>query len=314
MISFDQVNFSYSKKPTIKNLSFELKEGHITALVGPNGAGKSTIMKLLSTYLEPDSGIISVFGENSFLNPKKVINQVGFLSDDFGLYPKLSIMQNLDYFAQSRGIDKEKRNERCQQLIDDLELSKLSSHKVMELSKGQRQRVAIAQSMIHHPKLLILDEPAAGLDPATRLSLSQFFLKLKNQYNMTLLVSSHILSELEDYSDDLLIIEDGEFHSFDSIAKKSSKKLKLKIKFEGDVDVVDAFIRKKFKEFEIQIENKSADIYFEGSRKRVPLLLKEFVDEGIEISGFHVVTEKLKDVYLRNINKKKTLKGENDDS
>ncbi|MGD0961180.1 MAG: ABC transporter ATP-binding protein, partial [Methylomonas sp.] len=208
MITVDQLVYEYPGVRALDDVSFQISQGSITALVGPNGAGKTTLMRCMAALDQPLRGRIMIDTLDVLQQPRSCHRMIGYLSDFFGLYQRLTVRQCLYYVARAQGIaDRDcaaaiARVSRCLRLDDRLE------KKPGELSRGQRQRVAIAQAIIHQPRFLLLDEPASGLDPEARQLLAELFLDLQSQ-GMTLLVSSHILAELEAYCTDMLVLRQG---------------------------------------------------------------------------------------------------------
>jgi ABC-2 type transport system ATP-binding protein len=190
------------------DLSFELKPQTITALIGPNAAGKSTLMRCIAGLDRPQQGQIRLEGRSIFSNLADYYRQIGYLPDIFGLSEQLSVIQSWTYAAKSRALPDELLEQRLQHIAKLLQLDEQLYAPIKHLSRGQKQRVGIGQVIIHQPKLLILDEPASGLDPEARYALSCLFKQLQAE-GMTLLISSHILSELDEYCSHMLVIHQG---------------------------------------------------------------------------------------------------------
>ncbi len=206
MIKVKNLTFDYPGKRALDDVSFTIEPNTITALVGPNGAGKTTLLRCLAA-LEPWTlGHIEIDGIDVEHSPRELHKICHYLSDFFGLYDELTVEQSLTFIAMGRG----GRNVEplCLDAAKKVQLMDYYDKPAGSLSRGLRQRLAIAQSIVVPPKLLILDEPASGLDPKARHQLSSLLLELKNQ-GMTIIVSSHILSELEDYSTHMLKISEG---------------------------------------------------------------------------------------------------------
>jgi ABC-2 type transport system ATP-binding protein len=185
-----------------------VEAGAVLALVGPNGAGKTTLMRCVAALDSPTEGAISVAGLDTQADPRGVHKAIGYLPDFFGLYDELSVRRSLAYAARSRGVAEDQTAAAVQRAAERVQLADRLEARAGELSRGLRQRLAIAQTIVHQPRALLLDEPAAGLDPEARRSLSDLILKLAGE-GMTIVVSSHILAELEDYSTRMLMIRDG---------------------------------------------------------------------------------------------------------
>ena len=216
MIEVSQLVFEYPGHRALDGVSVSIDAGSVTALVGPNGAGKSTLMRCIAGLEQPLSGHIRVKGLSVEEQPREVHRHLGYLSDFYGLYDRLSVTRCLQYSALSMGVDPAQVAVRVQQVAAQLGLTELLHRHPTELSRGQRQRVAIGQAIVHQPSVLLLDEPASGLDPDARSSLSQLFRQLQAQ-GMTLIVSSHILSELDEYCTHILSIRNGRIESHEAL-------------------------------------------------------------------------------------------------
>jgi len=193
----------------VNELSFEVEQGDIMGFIGPNGAGKTTTIKMLATLLKPTGGTAYVDGTNVLEAPEEVRKIIGYMPDFFGVYDDVKVWEYLDFFAAAYKIPRQKR----QPIIDDvLELTDLSSKRedfVESLSRGMKQRLCLAKTLLHDPKVLLLDEPASGLDPRARIEIKELLKELKSM-GKTILISSHILPELEDFCNKVAIIEKGE--------------------------------------------------------------------------------------------------------
>lgn len=212
MIKVSQLVFEYPGHRALDGVSVHIAAGTVTALVGPNGAGKSTLMRCIAGLDQPLSGQVEVHGIAVQEQPREVHRHLGYLSDFFGLYETLSVAQCLQYAAESQGLSRKEATARVHTVAEQLALSSKLGNATRNLSRGQRQRVAIGQAIIHQPQVLLLDEPASGLDPEARSSLSTLFRQLQAQ-GMTLVVSSHILSELDEYCSHILSIREGRITS-----------------------------------------------------------------------------------------------------
>ncbi len=208
MIVANAVSYEYPNLRALSDVSFTIGQGAIAALIGPNGAGKTTLMRCLAALELPYSGIIEIDGIDTAEHPRDVHKRIGYLSDFFGVYRDLTVERCLRHAAMAGGVPPENVGAAVARAAARVELSDRMSALSGTLSRGLRQRLGIAQAMIHDPTVLILDEPASGLDPEARHDLSELLKVLRDQ-GMTLLVSSHILSELEDYATEVLFIREG---------------------------------------------------------------------------------------------------------
>ena len=208
MIEVTDLIYDYPSARAVHGISFSVRPGAVLAMVGPNGAGKSTLLRCMAALDTPTSGRIRIAGLDTQEDPRGVHAVLGYLPDFFGLYDELSVRRSLIYAARSRGVSAARAEEAAEAAARRVNLHDRMDARAGELSRGLRQRLAIACTLVHGPKVLLLDEPASGLDPEARRSLSDLVTSLSGE-GITLVVSSHILAELEDYSTDMLMIRDG---------------------------------------------------------------------------------------------------------
>lgn len=199
---------SFNQVRAVRNASFRIDHGHVVGLIGANGAGKTTTMRMLATLDLPDSGDILINGINAVNYPEQVRPIIGWMPDYFHPYKNTSVREYLDFFARAYDIPKERLTAAVDEVIDFADLTPLQDRLIDKLSKGQMQRLCLARTLIGDPQLLILDEPAAGLDPKARLEFKNLVRLLKDR-GKTLLISSHILSELGEMCDSLVFMDAG---------------------------------------------------------------------------------------------------------
>ncbi len=309
IIEIDKISYEYPSLKALDNVSFSIKPQTITALVGPNGAGKSTLLRCIAALDKPFSGTISVDGIKSDENPRELQKQLGYLSDFFGLYEELTVRQCLTYMAWSHDI-----YDNIENLIKDvaqkINLTPLLDRKTKALSRGQRQRVAIGQAIIHKPRILLLDEPASGLDPEARYDLSDLLIDFRNQ-GMTIIVSSHILAELEHYSSDMLVLQNGkikEHISLDALHHQENKKYQIDIKL---IEYNEKYLE-IFESYEniskTSVKENIVSVIFEGNEENQNLLLNHLIKKKIPICGFTVNKKRFENIYIEAVGNK------NDDS
>ena len=209
MIHCDKVTLTYDGLgDAVSELSFTVEPGSIFALVGPNGAGKTSTLRMLATLLPPTSGEITVDGYDVQRDREEVCRRIGFLPDHFALYEQMTPVELLDFFACCHDVPAAVRGERIERLIDELDLVQARSSKIRALSRGTRQRLGMAKTLVHEPRVLILDEPASALDPDARVRLQNTLVGLKKR-GLAIPISSHILPELADIADAVGIIDRG---------------------------------------------------------------------------------------------------------
>jgi ABC-2 type transport system ATP-binding protein len=211
MIDVTDLTKSYGSVRALKGVSFHVDTGEIIGLLGPNGAGKTTIMKILTGYLQPTSGAVLVDGLDVLTHAREVQSRIGYLPENAPLYPELSIQAYLRMIADLRQIPKADQPARLSAAIRAADLQDHLTRPIGQLSKGYRQRVGLAQAIIHQPKLLILDEPTIGLDPTQLVGVRQLIRRLA--HHSTVLLSTHILSEVEAICDRVIILLNGKIRA-----------------------------------------------------------------------------------------------------
>lgn len=226
MIQVEHLTFDYPGKRALDDISFTIEAQTITALVGPNGSGKTTLLRTLSALDTPLAGKVTVNHIDVQRFPKQVQSLCSFLPDFYGLYTQLSVNQCLTFTGLSHHMTTQDIQAAKAQVLEKLALGTYQHNLAGSLSRGLKQRLAIAQAILSKPKILYLDEPASGLDPEARMHLSQLLRSLRDD-GMTIIVSSHILAELEDYSTHMLILRDGKLVKHCALDEQSAHKASM---------------------------------------------------------------------------------------
>jgi ABC-2 type transport system ATP-binding protein len=295
MILVENLVYEYPGKRALDNVSFDLKPKTITALVGPNGAGKTTLIRCLVALTQPFSGKITISGLDTLENPREIHHHLGYLSDFYGFYDELTVEQNLCYFAWSHGIAYQDTQVKVDKAITRLELADYRHQLASTLSRGLKQRLGIAQAIVHEPSLIILDEPASGLDPEARIHLSSLFVEL-NQAGATLIVSSHILAELEDYCTQMLVMRDGKITDVQQLTNTPSLTYTIKLS-----EPAALFLEKLGALSDINIlshEDNILTLTYVGTAENQPNLLKQLMALGLPVIEITQVKHRLQDLYL----------------
>ncbi|MBL0318861.1 MAG: ABC transporter ATP-binding protein [Alphaproteobacteria bacterium] len=297
MIHVEKLYVEYPSKRALNNVSFDIPSGSITALVGPNGAGKTTLMRCIAALDEPFSGQITVNGVNVVEHPRRAHQMLGYLSDFFGVYHDLTVYQNLMFIARIHQLPQNTIEKQVLWAAQCVGLTSYLHSSSRVLSRGWRQRLGIAMSLVHRPQLVLLDEPASGLDPEARTELSHLFKTLNNE-GMTLLVSSHILAELEDYCTDMLVLRDGEVveHRLSQPANKDTSLIMLTlpedaVAFEDKIKNMPEVLGVKTQGREIYIELNMTEAQHHE-------FLKRLIEQDIPVMSFQLQKQKLQDIYL----------------
>ena len=235
VVEVSGVLFEYPGVRALDDVSISIARGSVTALVGPNGAGKTTLLRCIAGLERPMLGSITVAGIDVLDAPRESHRKMGYLSDFYGLYDALSVRQNLSYAAAGQRIAEHAIDALVTRTAGRLGLADRLDVKSASLSRGQRQRVAIGQALVHQPEVLILDEPASGLDPEARHNLAQLFLTLRRD-GMTLIVSSHILAELDEYCSHMLVLQQGRIIENKTLAAVAAQVAHIRIVFDEPLD------------------------------------------------------------------------------
>ncbi|MES2340697.1 MAG: ABC transporter ATP-binding protein [Pseudomonadota bacterium] len=300
MIEVREVVYDYPSARALHGVSFDVQAGAVLALVGPNGAGKSTLMRCIAALDVPTEGTIAVAGLDVEADPRGVHAAIGYLPDFFGLYDELSVRKALTYAARSRGVSVADTPSAVEAAAARVQLSDRLEARAGELSRGLKQRLAIAQTIVHRPRVLLLDEPAAGLDPEARRSLSDLILSLSRE-GMTIVVSSHILAELEDYSTQMLMIRDGAVAGGGVLAAGGGHRdgSRVEVVFaETPPDLGDRLVA-----LGVTVERLEGDaatlVLADGEDDSA--LLAQLIGAGLKVRSFQATRKTLEDAYLAEV-------------
>lgn len=292
--------FEYPGVRALDDVSFSVAESSVTALVGPNGAGKTTLLRCLAGLEEPLLGSIHVAGVDVLEEPRAVHRRIGYLSDFYGLYDALTVRQCFAHAAASHGVADEALEVAVARTAERLGLGELLARRAAELSRGQRQRVAIGQALIHDPQVLMLDEPASGLDPEARHSLAVLFTRLAGE-GMTLLVSSHILAELDEYSTHMLVMRQGRIIESKALGESVPGAQLVHVAFAREVPGLAQALGSIAGVRVVEAGASEATLEIAGDSGRQGEVLRELVLAGLPVSAFAEARENLHQSYLRTV-------------
>ncbi len=298
MIAVEDLVFEYPGLRALDGVSFTIEPGGITALVGPNGAGKTTLMRCMAALDAPLAGRVILDGLDVHEEPRKSHREMGYLSDFFGLYEDLTVRQCLHYRATAQGIAAAQRRPAVEDAAAQVRLSERMEQKAGALSRGLRQRLAIAQAIIHRPRFLLLDEPASGLDPEARHDLSDLLRGL-SAAGMTIMVSSHILAELQDYSTHLLILNEGrvvDHHAIEGAGEAGRLRMTLRLS-RPDGRLIEVLARAPGVA-RVRAEESGAEFVLDGGADAAGALLRSLIDAGLPVCEFAPSRANLQDAYL----------------
>jgi len=302
MIQLRRLFRFFGNTRAVDDVSFEVDAGQVFGFIGPNGAGKTTTMRILSTLDLPDYGDALVDGYSVINDPDRVRRRLGFMPDDFGTYPNMNCLEYLDFFARSYGLIGRQRMQAIRYTLSYTGLDKIAEKSIQGLSKGMRQRLCLGRAMIHDPSVLILDEPANGLDPRARIELRQMVLGLAAQ-GKALLVSSHILSELGEMCNSLGIIERGRMivsGTVDEIRNRLKPHLDMRVVVASQAGSAEKWLSLQPKVSNIVLSDSVIRFQLNGSitQQEIAQLLRAMVVEGLELVEFTTTGRTLEDVFL----------------
>ena len=287
----------YGKFRAVDDVSFDVFQGDVFGFLGPNGAGKSTTIRTMLTLISATSGEIKIFGKELNANRKEILAEIGCIVEKPDFYKYLSAQKNLEIFARVSG--KNVSKSKIAEVIEFVGLKGRENDKVNGFSHGMRQRLGIAQTLIHDPKLIILDEPTTGLDPQGILDIRNLILQLKNERNKTVLLSSHILSEIELIANRMVIISKGKTLVQGNVRELLDEKVLLVSFAVNDQNKAIAILQK---EFPNAIQSTSNDqILLHLSKDEIPVCNKLLTDSGISVYSIES-KRKLEDYFLKLIN------------
>lgn len=302
MIEIKGLTKKYGDFKALDNIDISLKEGTVFGFVGANGAGKSTTFLILATLLQPTSGELFINGINVRENPAEVRKLIGYMPDFFGVYDQLKAEEYLDFYGASYGMSEKERKKIIPQLLELVNLTNKRYEYVDLLSRGMKQRLCLARSLIHDPKVLILDEPASGLDPRARVEMREILKTLKKM-GKTILISSHILPELAEMCDEIGVIDGGRI-----IAHGSVNEIQSQLRGEKILTVRFAELSPKIIHFFEEdpfvsniIESDSGDVItfsFKGTDENQVSLLKQAILNDIPVLSFTEHVTNLEDVFM----------------
>lgn len=301
MIRTEQLCKRYGSFQALTDLNMQIDEGKVFGFIGPNGAGKSTTMLILSTLLTPTSGKAYVGGYDVVSHPKEVRRLVGYMPDFFGVYDHLKATEYLDFYAGAYQIPSTERPKLIGNLLELVNLTNKADSYVDTLSRGMKQRLGLARCLIHDPQVLILDEPASGLDPRARIEMREILKQLRHM-GKTIIISSHILPELSELCDEIGVIEKGKMIAYTPI-------MDLQKGYEGTTKIMQlSVLGETEKALEMVMDSPFAKLLdrqdrfyrmqFKGSEEDRAAFLKSLIENGIPVTGFGEVKENLEDVFL----------------
>ena len=301
MIEVRNFTKRYGDFVAVDDLSFSIGKGEIFGFIGPNGAGKSTTIRFLATLLRPTSGEGFIAGHSVVNDPMAVRRVIGFMPDDFGVYDGMKVWEFLDFFAVAYQIPSVHRKQIIGQVLELLDLTHKRDDYVNGLSKGMKQRLCLAKTLVHDPPVLILDEPASGLDPRARLEMKALLTELKGM-GKTILISSHILSELADFCTMIGVIERGKLLAAGTIQDiqrtlRQHKILKVRVT-DASTELAASILKSQSQCRSVETFDHTLTCEYEGEEEDLARLLNHLIGAGVGVHSFAEEALSLEEVFM----------------
>ncbi|MDN4068547.1 ABC transporter ATP-binding protein [Paenibacillus vini] len=300
MIEIQNLTKTYGGFDALKNVNLSISKGTVFGFVGPNGAGKTTTMSILATLLAPTSGSARVGGFEVTEQPHEVRKKIGYMPDFFGVYDQFKTTEYLHFYGASYGIPRAERDQLIPQLLELVNLSDKKDAYVDSLSRGMKQRLCLARCLVHDPEVLILDEPASGLDPRARIEMREILKELKLM-GKTIIISSHILPELAEMVDEIGVIEHGVMVAQGKVSEIQNR---LRVKRVLHIRVLDRAeelaerLRDEAHVSQVFHDETGVHVHFGGGDAEQSRLLGGMISAGYQVISFHEAQSNLEDVFL----------------
>lgn len=301
VIELRRVHRFFGKTRAVDDVSFSVARGSVFGYIGPNGAGKTTSMRILATLELPSYGDAIVDGFSVINDPEMVRRRLGFMPDAFGTYANVNCAEYLDFFARSYGLVGRERTQRLKRVLEFTGAAGIAEKPIRGLSKGMKQRICLGRALIHDPAVMILDEPAAGLDPRARIELRRMIGTLAAE-GKTILISSHILTELAEMCDSVGIIEQGRLlatGSVEQIQRQRQQHRELTIQVVGGAAEAAERLAARDDCHDVSVEGDLVRTAFSGDVTAQAEVLRELVEAGVQVAELTARAKSLEDVFLQ---------------
>ncbi len=292
---------SFAEVEAVRGISFDIHRGEVVGFIGANGAGKTTTMRIMATLEPPTSGAVEICGYDIMNFPGAVRGKIGWMPDTFGAYPNMTVAEYLDFYGRAFGYESARRGERLREVMEFTDLNVISERPMNKLSKGMGQRLCLGRTLMHDPEALIMDEPAAGLDPKARIEFKRL-VRLLAEQGKTIFISSHILSELGEMCDSLIFIDAGRVvHQGTAAELQGDAKgpVVVEIRLDGGPAKLREWAeRTPGVRLVEMLENKALVDLGEETPGLVSGVLQKMIADGLPVSDFHRRTRKLEDAFV----------------
>ncbi len=301
MLEISNLVKRYGKFLAVDNLNLTIDDGTIFGFVGPNGAGKTTTMKIVSGLLRASSGVVAINGSIVTKNPRKLREKIGYMPDFFGVYDNLKVSEYMDFYAGTYYIPYNERDAIINNLLELVDLTEKKDSYVDSLSRGMKQRLCLARSLVHDPDILILDEPASGLDPRARVEMKEVLKQLKT-LGKTIIISSHILPELAEMCSTIGIINRGKIVAQGTVNEIMQNITKSRVIYIKPLENIERLVRILKEKINVEniIENvEHVEFNFVGDDRNISELIKELIQKDVSIVSFREKEGNLEDIFMQ---------------
>lgn len=301
MIEIHHLRKEYETTVALENLHLEVPAGEVYGLIGPNGAGKTTLIRVLATLLEPTYGHVRINGIDVLEDPIRIHPLIGYMSDVFSLYDNMLVWEYLDHFARCYGVARSRVEPFVDELLRLVNLDVRRDAEIKTLSRGMRQRLFFAKTLLHEPKVLLLDEPASGLDPMARLEFREL-LKQLHAMGRTIIISSHILTEMAEFCTSIGILEQGKLLASGRVAdilESLQPALQLDIEVLAGIDTLMNLLQSRETVDQIEVQGGRVRCRWLAPREELPNLHRDIISAGIPLVAFGVKSHNLEDIYMK---------------
>ena len=301
MIEIEELTKFYDSLRAVHRLSMEVRKGDIFGFIGPNGAGKTTTIRILATLLKPTAGRARIGGFDIQKNPQEVKRLVGYMPDFFGVYDGMRLYEYLDFFAAAYRIERKKRKSMIDDVLELTDLTSCADDFVSSFSRGMKQRACLAKTLIHDPEVLLLDEPASGLDPRARIEIKELIIELRNM-GKTVLISSHILSELAGMCNKIGIIEHGKLLAsgdVKEIYKKVREHRTIEMEFIDDVGDIVVSLKERPGIMSVEVIGNLVRMESTQTNEEIAQMLTEIVKKGKRVLSLREIEPDLEEAFMK---------------
>lgn len=301
MIELRRLHRYFGTTKAVNDVSFCVPRGEVFGYIGPNGAGKTTSMRILGTLDLPTYGDALVDGLSAINDPDLVRRRLGYMPDSYGTYPNVNCAEYLDFFARAYGLVGRERHRAIRHVMSFTYLDRLAEKPISGLSKGMKQRLCLGRAMIHNPSVMIMDEPAAGLDPRARIELREMIGQLAAGEGKTILISSHILTELAEMCNRVGIIERGQLlatGTVEEIQRQTGSHREVRVQLLENIAGLAEWLRQFPDVFDIKPDGDSVRFSHHGDRQVEASMLREMISASFQVAQFRSEEKSLEDVFM----------------